>query len=144
VDLFEPGSGSQVHDSNGGVLASGLFWTLPVDENALRIARDGRKAILDAKDLQVIDNFQAFGMLGTPATVSVYVEWKATGPPVSRGKGRDVADTDPGAFLGQFRVADSTAKITSTEFGFSSRSDPGVSTARTFAEMGNERNGVFL
>lgn len=46
MDLFEPGSGSQVHDFNGGRLASGLFWTVPVAGEALRVSRDGRRAVL--------------------------------------------------------------------------------------------------
>jgi hypothetical protein len=94
VDLFEPGSGAQVHDNNGGLLASGLFWTLPVDDDELRAA---------------------------------------TAPAVDRGKGGAVAPTDPAAFLARFAVAQSTAAFTGSEFGFSFRSNPRVSTARTRA-----------
>jgi hypothetical protein len=144
VDLFEPGSGSQVHDSNGGILASGLFWTLPVDDGSLRVSDDDREAVLQLKDIQVIDSFQFLSGTGTPVSVSMRVEWHATGPPVERGRGTDVPPTDPAAFLGRFAVAKSTAMFTGEEFGFSFRSDPGVSTASTFAEMGRERNGVFL
>ena len=42
------------------------------------------------------------------------------------------------AFLGRFAVAESTAQISGSEFGFSFRSDPGVSTEHTFAEIGEE------
>jgi hypothetical protein len=142
VDLYEPSSGSQVHDLNGGILASGLFWTLPADE--LHVSDDGRKAVLHVQDAGVIDSFQILSGTGTPATVSVHAEWTATGPPVQRGKGSTVPPTDSGAFLAQFAVAESTAKFAGAEFGFSFRSNPGVSTAQTFAEMGQERNGVFL
>jgi hypothetical protein len=144
VDLFEPGSGSQAHDFNGGILASGLFWTLPLDDDALRISPDGRRAVLDAEGLQVIDSFQFGGGLGTPATVSFHIEWNATGPPVPRGSGSAVAATDPASFLARFSVAESTAAFSGSEFGFSFRSDPGVSTTRGFAEMGRERNGSFV
>jgi hypothetical protein len=34
--------------------------------------------------------------------------------------------------------------ISGSEFGFSYRSDPGVGTDRTFAEIGSERNGASL
>jgi hypothetical protein len=142
VDLYEPGSGSQVHDLNGGALASGLFWTLPADE--LRVSDDGREAVLHIDDVGVIDSFQILSGLGTPATVSLHAEWRATGPPVHRGKGHAVPPTDQAAFLGQFALARSTATFVGAEFGFSFRSDPRVSTARGFAEMGRERNGVFL
>jgi hypothetical protein len=144
VDLFDPGSGSQVHDNNGGILASGFFWTLPVDDDALRVSHNGRRAVLDVDDLQVVDSFQFFGANQTPATVSMHVEWRATGLFVERGEGDAVAPTDPAAFLGRFAVARSTAAFTGSEFGFSFRSDPGVSTDQGWAEIGRERNGTFL
>jgi hypothetical protein len=144
VDLFEPGSGSQVHDINGGVLASGLFWTLPLDDDALRVSDDRRRAVLDVDDIQVIESYRLFGPNTTPATLSFHIEWQATGPFVERGKDATVAPTDPAAFLARFAVARSTAEFEVSEFGFSFRSDPGVSTDQGFAEMGRERNGVFL
>jgi hypothetical protein len=144
VDLFEPGSGSQVHDLNGGVLASGLFWTLPVDDDELRFSRDGRRAVLDVHDLQVIDSFSFGSGLGTPATLSLHIEWRATGPTMPRGKGSAVPATDPGAFSAELAVAESTATFSGAEFGFSFESKPGVSTQRGFAELGRERNGVFV
>jgi hypothetical protein len=110
----------------------------------LRFDEDGRKAVLDFEDVQVIDTFQFLSGLGTPATVSAHVEWRATGPSVKRGKGSAVPPTDSAAFLGHFAVAESTATFEGAEFGFSFRSNPGVSTERTFAEIGTERNGVFV
>jgi hypothetical protein len=144
VDLFEPGSGSQVHDINGGVLASGLFWTLPLDDDALHVSHDRRRAVLHVEDIQVIENYVLFGPNSTPATLSFHIEWQATGPFVDRGKDATVAPTDPAAFLARFALARSTAEFEVSEFGFSFMSDPGVNTDRGFAEMGRERNGAFL
>jgi hypothetical protein len=144
VDLFEPGSGSQVHDDNGGILASGLFWTVPVDDNALRVSHDGRSAVLDVNGIDVIDSFTFGSGIGTVATLSLHIEWRATGAFVDRGKDSTVPATDPAAFLGRFAVARSTAQFEASEFGFSFRSDPGVSTDRSYAQMGRERNGAFL
>lgn len=145
MDLYVPSSGAHVHDFNGGILASGLLWTLPVEE--LRFSHDGREAVLAVDNQGVIDSF-AFGnpafLEGTPGVVSLRVKWRATQPPKDRGKDKTVGPDDPAAFLGRFAVAESTAEITGSEFGFSFRSDPGVSTARTFAEIGRERNGSFL
>ncbi len=145
MDLYEPSSGAHVHDLNGGILASGLFWTLPADE--LHFSNDGDRAALEVENVGVIDSF-AFGdpafLEGTPGVVSLRVKWRATGPAIQRGKDSTVPATDPAAFAGQFAVAESTAEITGSEFGFSFRSDPGVSTASTFAEIGQERNGSFL
>jgi hypothetical protein len=144
VDLFEPGSGSQVHDANGGILASGLFWTLPVYDEELTISRDGRSATLVVKRIEVIDSFTFGGPTGTPMSLGLHVRWAATGRTVERGRGRLVPATDPAAFLGQFAVARSTAAISGSEFGFRFRSNPDVSTDGTFAQVGQERNGIFL
>ena len=84
------------------------------------------------------------GPTGTPATVGLHVRWDATAPAVERGKGSSVAATDPAAFLGRFAVARSTATFTGSEFGFSFRTNADVSTDRGWAEIGRERNGVFL
>jgi hypothetical protein len=144
VDLFEPSSGSQVHDFNGGILASGLFWTLPLDDDALCVSQDGRKAVLDVEDLEVIESFRFGSGLATPATLSFHIEWRATGPFVDRGKGTSVPPTDAAAFLARFAVARSTAEYEASELGFTFRSNPDVSTDRGYAQMGRERNGVFL
>ena len=131
MDLFEPGSGAQVHDLNGGVLASGLFWTLPLDDDALHVSNDGRLAMLDVKDLQVIENYRLFGPNSTPATLSYRIEWEATGPFVDRGKDATVAPTDPAAFLARFAVAWSTAAFEVSEFA--SASDRTRASAQTEA-----------
>jgi hypothetical protein len=133
-----------VHDSNGGVLQSGLFWTLPLDADALRISRSGRRAVLHAEDVEVIDSFQFGGPLQTPARVSFRIEWRATAPSVTRGKGSSVPATDPGAFLGQIAVAESRGFFSGSEFGFAFRSEGSADTQRTYAQMGRERNGAFL
>jgi hypothetical protein len=143
VDLFEPGSGSQAYDFNGGILVSGLFWTLPADDG-VRFSHDGRTAVLDVENIDVIDSFQFLSGTGTPGTVSMHVEWHASGPSMQRGKGKTVLPTDPAAFAGRIAVATSTAVIAGSEFGFSFRSNPGVNTTRTFAEIGHESNGSFL
>jgi hypothetical protein len=117
---------------------------LPVADDALRVSNGGSKAVLDVEDIEVIDSFQFGSGIGTPASVSFHIEWHATGPVMQRGKDTAVPPTDPAAFLGQLAVAQSTAVLTGSEFGFSFSSNPGVSTANTFAEMGRERNGSFL
>ena len=134
----------QVHDFNAGILPSGLFWVVELPEDAFRVSHDGRRATLDADDVCVIDSFQIFAPGGVPATVSFTVRWEATGPRELRGKGLTVPPTDPAAFLGRFATARATASISGAEIGFSFRSNPGVNSDRGFAELGPERNGVFL
>jgi hypothetical protein len=143
VDLFEPGSGSQVHDFNGGIPPSGLFWTLPVDGDALKVSRNRRRAVLEVRDIQVLDSFQFGSPNQTPATVSFRIEWRATAPAVARGKGTTVAAGDQGAFLGDIAVARSTASFSGSEFGFAFGSDE-ATTDRGYAQLGTLRNGTFL
>jgi hypothetical protein len=142
-----PGSGTpttpptQVHDFNGGILASGLFWTVPGDEHNLWVSRSGRRAVLEMHDVPVIDSFQFFGPNQIAATVSFRIEWRG-GAFVRRGKGKTVPPEDMGAFLGEIAPADSTISASGDEWGFSCRAQG--STAGGYAQVGNTRNGVFL
>ena len=113
---------------------------LPGD--AFTVSHDGRRATLEAKDVCVLDSFQFGGSTNVPASVSFMVRWEATGRRERRGSGTDVPPTDPAAFLGRFAVARSTGSFSGSEVGFSfiGRGD----TDDTFAELGPERNGVFL
>jgi hypothetical protein len=104
-----------------------------------------RLAVLHVKNLPVIDTFQFFGPNDTPARVDFRVEWKATGPAVTRGLGAGVGATDPGAFLAEFAPAVSTGSFSGEEIGFEFESDRGASTSpRGYAQLGTERNGQFL
>jgi hypothetical protein len=146
VDLFVPGTGTpaqQVHDFNGGILASGLFWTLPVPDDALSVSRDGRRATFEAHDVAVIDSFQFFSPNQTPASVSFRIEWRATGRFVRRGSGATVPPTDGAAFQGDIAVAGSTARFAGEEFGFAFASDEASADAG-YAQLGRARNGSFL
>jgi hypothetical protein len=144
IDLFELGSGSQVHDFNGGILQSGLFWTVELPDAAFQMSRDGRRAMLAAKDVPVIDSFQYAGTFLAPSTVSFEVKWQATGPPEELGSGNAVPPDDPAAFLGTFAPARSTGRFSGAQLGFSFVSKPGANSDRGYAEIGRERNGVFL
>jgi hypothetical protein len=134
----------QVHDYNGGVQPSGLFWAVALPGDAFTVSRDGRGATLQARNVCVLDSFQFLGPVSVPATVSFTVRWQATGPRELRGKGAAVPPTDPAAFLGQFAPARATGSFSGAQLGFGFRSNPGVSSDEAFAELGPERNGVFL
>ena len=60
------------------------------------------------------------------------------------GCGQGSAADDPAAFLGRFAKARSTAHFSGRQLGFSFESDPGLSTDKGYAQIGRERNGVFL
>ena len=44
------------------------------------MSRDGRSALLAAKDVPLIDTFEFAGPFLVPSTVSFIVKWEATGP----------------------------------------------------------------
>lgn len=141
-----PGTGTpaaQVHDFNGGILASGLFWTVPLPDHAIRFSRDGRRTVMEARDVPVLDSFQFFGPNQMPASVSFRVEWRASGPFVRRGSGASVSPTDSAAFLGEIAQARSTGWFAGKEFGFSFKSEP-ATAERGYAQVGFSRNGVWL
>ena len=146
-----PGSGTpaeQVHDFNGGILASGLFWTVPADGRSLWVSRDGRHAVLEMRDVPVIDSFQFLGPNQIAATASLRVEWRATGPFVRRGSGDPDPPTDIAAFLGDIAPASSSASCAGEEWGFAFRSNLATTELaaplRGYAQIGRTRNGVFL
>jgi hypothetical protein len=109
---------------------------------AFRVSDDGRRATLEAEDVCVLDSFQFLGPTNVAATVSFKVRWQATGPRQRRGSGTAVPPTDPAAFLGRFAPARATGVFSGSEVGFSFTGRG--TTDGTFAELGPERNGVFL
>jgi hypothetical protein len=131
-----------VHDFNPGILPSGLFWVVQLPRDAFRVSDDGRRTTLAAEDVCVLDSFQFLGPNSVAASVSFTVRWQATGPRQRRGRGTAVPPTDPAAFLGRFAPAHATGSFSGSEvgFGFTGRG----TTDGTFAELGPERNGVFL
>jgi hypothetical protein len=113
---------------------------LPRD--AFRVSHDGRKATLEAKDVCLVNSFQFLGPNNVAAKVSFKVAWEATGPAARRGRGAEVAPTDPAAFLGRIAPARSTGSFSGSHVGFSFKASG--DTDRGHALMGPERNGVFL
>jgi hypothetical protein len=134
----------QVHDYNGGIPPSGLFWTVELPPRAFAVSRDRRHAVLHLRDLPLINTFTFLGPSDTPAVLSMTIEWEALEDPVALGLGAAVPPTDPAAFLGSFAGARSTAHFWGRQLGFSFRTDPGASSDAGYAEIGTERNGVFL
>ena len=108
------------------------------------MSNNGRRASVDAEDVPVLDSFQFGGPTTIPATVTYSIEWEATGPAVERGSKGHPAATDPAAFRGEFAPALATGSFSGRELAFSFKAGPGTSTSRGYAELGRERNGIFL
>jgi hypothetical protein len=116
-----------------------------IRKTAVDFRMGSRRAILHVRNLPVIDTFQFFGPSDAPALVDFRVVWEATGPPVAQGMGRGVPPTDPRAFLGEIAPAVSLASISGEEIGFAFESNGRASSApQGYAQIGTQRNGVFL
>jgi hypothetical protein len=134
-----------VHDYNGGIPPSGLFWTVELPRGAFAVSRRRKYARLHLHDLPLIDTFTFLGPSDTPALLSMTIEWDALEDPVTLGAGtKAMSPDDSDAFLGHFAEARSTAHIVGRQLGFSFCSNPGASSHKGYAEIGTERNGIFL
>jgi hypothetical protein len=152
IELYDPITGQQLHELNGGIGPSGLCWTVRVPDSALEVSENLQAATLHVENATAVETFQRFGPATVPATVSLDITWAAAGPQ-RHYKPASMDPTDPANFDGKFRFAEATGTISgSTAEGFAFST---VGTASTeavssvfkipgWAEMGRERNGSFL
>lgn len=116
---------------------------MAIPSEAFHVRNGGREAQLKIDSVPVPDTFFFANNVSIAAAIGVDVTWQATEAPVRRGFGTDVPPADPGAFIGDFSAATCHGYATGAETGF--HFETGRLTAEGFfAEMGNERNGVFL
>jgi len=141
--LLDPSSGSQVHDLSPGILPNGLFWTAQLPNDAFEVRDNGRVARLTLQAFPLVDTFVFGGTLAISAQVNINLRWSAISDPVRRGEGTEVDPTSPAAFIGRFAEARCTGRVSGVETGFSFETGE-LTAAEFFAEMGRERNGVFL
>jgi hypothetical protein len=130
---------TQIHDFDPGNVPGGLFWTIAIPDDSVTANPEAGKASLAVKHLSTRD----FGTVGNalthgssiPATVSFHVEWTGA---VTRP-----STTESAKF--KFRSVKTGAHINWS--GSSSTGDfhssPTKQTVK-FAELGHDRNGVFL
>ena len=142
MELFEPGSSSPVHDFNGGIAPSGLFWTVPLPAGSVVVAPGGKTLTVDARDITLIDTFTAPSFGNVAGTVNFQMTWTGRSGRVRRGRGRMAKAGTTAAFAGRFfKKANATGTFSGSQPAFSFTSGP---TTSLFAELGTEKNGVFL
>ena len=134
----------QVHDFNGGIRPSGLFWTVQLPDDAVVVSADGRQLTVTVQDLALVDDVLRPVPVTFPATVSFQMEWRGKKAQKRRGRGLKVDATDPAAFLGRFRKAKATGTFSGATEGFTFASVDTPAVTSRFATLGTERNGVFL
>jgi hypothetical protein len=139
-----------VHDFNGGIRPSGLFWIVKVPDDAVKTTEEGTLTI-SLTNVAVVDQI-AFpgniflGSTGSPATLSLNMTFKKNGPPrVVRPT--SASPISPFSWAGV--MSDATYKgtfsVAYNDGKFSAHGDFGSSAAeQVFAEMGTERNGSFV
>ena len=140
MDLFEPGSGSRIHDFTGGIQPSGLVWTVPIADDAVVVSRGGRQLDVDVRDVTVTDATPA----EIPATVSFQMTWRARGAARRLGRGNAVPTTDAAAFLGRFFRARAKGVFSGAAGSFTFQSNPKRRARSIFAELGTEQTGALL
>jgi hypothetical protein len=136
------GEFTQIDDLNPGIAQNGLFWTMalpqPVDVNLGK-----GNAVMRGTDLHVLDfgdftNSIGFGGVPpVPATVSFTVQWSGVD---DRAHVVNTDDGHAGEFVRNGAQMEWSAVVGDYEFV----SAPLSTSTSDFAEIGQERNGVFF
>jgi len=129
-----------VHDFHPPVGPCGLYWVVPVPDGGVTFSNDGRSAILQMKQIEIIDQpkWPQFKAEAIPAIMDLRIVWKATDEKISYN--------DPQK---QFRVdgfkatAQLEASVEVPSIGFSWKSDPLETSTANFAIIGDEVNGKY-
>ena len=117
-----------------------MYWVVPIPKNALVVSPDGRTATLEIENVAVVDQpkWPALDAVGTPATMSFKMIWKATD--------EKILYDDPQK---QFRVegyratAQLEAQVKVPSIDFLWKSDPLSASHANFAIIGDEVNGRY-
>ena len=129
-----------MHDFHPPVGPCGLYWVVPVPDGGVTFSNDGRSAILQMKQIEIIDQpkWPQFKAEAIPAIMDLRIVWKATDEKISYN--------DPQK---QFRVdgfkatAQLEASVEVPSIGFSWKSDPLETSTANFAIIGDEVNGKY-
>jgi hypothetical protein len=134
---------NQIHDFNLDIrpFPNGLFWTNRVPNSGVHAEGDDEDgASWQVKDLALFDYFSVGNALNDgnsiDAVVSYSLRWA--------GGGTKLTADDGSHFHFEGRKTTATIAWSAKEAGFTFRSDPSAETQSTnFAQVGDERNGVF-
>jgi hypothetical protein len=129
----------QIHDFNPGIARDGLFWTMALDPESVRVNPGNGRAVLQARHLPMPDYHDfvnsATGGASVPGSVSFRVEWAPSHDKhhyryaLHKWEGSFVKTTATCSWSGRTKVA-----TFSTD-----KNNPTI-----FAEVGRERSGRFF
>ncbi|MGH2617406.1 MAG: hypothetical protein ACRDJC_19405 [Thermomicrobiales bacterium] len=137
----DPEFKNQVHDFSPPIPASGLFWTVPVPDEAVSVDLGRGTAELHVRELAVQDVYNIPNALGggpsEPATVTFDVYW------FNPTAVENIVNTEQG-FAGTFLDVTSALEFSAQTADFAYASDPATASTSLFGRIGYEANGVFL
>jgi hypothetical protein len=136
---------NQRFDFNPHIASNGVFWTVPVEPDAVKVNLGKGTASLRLTDFKVFDDHNLKNSLSgapytlqpVPATVSFDVRWSGV---TRRVKVRD----QKLGYAGKFIEDTATIEWSASEKGFTFKSDAAKTSTSVFAVIGHERNGVFF
>jgi hypothetical protein len=141
VGAVAPDFSNQIHDFNPGIAESGLFWTIPVPDDMVRVDLGAGTAEMHAEGIEVLDQYSFASALSggpqEPATVSFDIWWHT---PTAVEQLRD----ETLGFAATLLDVTSTIAFTARTANFEFVSDPPESGTSLFARIGFDANGVFL
>jgi hypothetical protein len=147
VEVYEPGPGAQIHELNPSTFPpTGLFWTIEIPGDGIQVNLGNGAASMEADDIPILDYGNlANALFGggpapTPGSVSFKVIWSGVDERVK------IRNDDPvyGGFAGTFIRNTAQMEWTATVGDFTFVSAPLATSSSSFAEIGQERNGVFF
>lgn len=116
---------------------------MEIPRGSFQKRRQGQSARLRVNDLPIPDTFFYSNNVSVAAQIDVDVTWDATSAPVQRGNGASGSEADFDRFSGELAEASCAGSGGGAETGFGFRTGP-LTADGFFAELGYERNGVFL
>ena len=138
-----------MHDFNGGIRPSGLFWVVQVPDDAVKIMED--TVTISLTNVAVVDQI-AFpgniflGSTGFPATLTLNMTFQKQGRP-RNVRPTSASPISPFSWAGEMSDAtySGTFSVAYNDGKFSAHGDFGsTASEQIFAEMGKERNGSFV
>ncbi len=134
---------SQVTNIDPGNVPGGLFWTIPIPADSVKIDLRRGQASLELANVQLLDfgtfcNDAVHGP-SVPATASLRGRWSGV---MKRVNVRNAAE----GFAGQFAITNAILEYTASapDNSFEFVSDPAPTSINVFSQIGRERNGVFF
>lgn len=136
-----PDFSNQIHDFNPGIAVNGLFWTIPLPDDAVKVDLAAGAAEMHVRSLEVLDGYNVFSSItggpSEPATVSFDVWWHT---PTAVEQLRD----ETHGFAATLLDVTSEIAFTARTADFAFVSDPPDTSESIYARIGFEANGTFL